>query len=215
MAFRVDVMRDHNEVVYSKPVVGEKTKVSYPQVEQGVVADYTLVMCHFHPPETVLIPSTNDFYNQHRRTVAQTFSRFKIIDVVGMADSEQSVELLLLQQTRQDILPALHRYLYPPSESRASYLDHRDFLKERHNSLIVYRVFERFRRKVVIQTLARLFLGQPDFIEDLIFESEGVSHGDYVRLAKCLPPTYVTILAEELERTGLYRASYKIQKGRW
>lgn len=185
IAFRVYLEQDRDRLNYSEPITGGKYSVPSPIRMAGIYPDggVTLISCHFHPPGTLLIPSYEDLRLLRRYNLYQHVSGVRILDILGLANHED-VELLMLQQT----------------------------FTNKVNNLGGDPVHSSFHAKMLEKTFIRFYPDQSDVVEELVYLCNSASDKNIARAKNLLPTDYAVILAEELERTGLYKASYKSLK---
>lgn len=202
VAFAIFFEALKDRVVLYGPITGTKTSVPSP-VQKAYVQGlghfppegFALLSCHFHPPDSILIPSSSDLSNIQRSDLRQTDVGVRVVDVVALAKGDKNVDYLAMQQTNNNMFRSLYEYL----SDRSLYFE-------------PFTVFSEFRRRMNRFTFNKLFPDQPDFAEDLVFYADGCSQLDFLRLAKLLPPNYCEVFAQELEDTGFYRAHFGQKK---
>lgn len=194
VSFGVFVDPTNNGLIYTEPIIGTERTVSCPTSyarRLGIYprSGYTLISCHFHPPDTVLIHSASDLANLERCNSAQNVS---IVDILAMARPNGDIDLIMLRQMQRGILRAVYNDFEDPNEF-----------------FYPHTIFERFRRNIVERTFSRVLPDQPDFRKELAAYADGCLKEDFVKLSKLLPPDYPSVFVEELELTGFYEALYK------
>ncbi len=151
---------------------------------------HALVSCHFHPPETVLMPSGNDLASSNRHNSRQSNSGIQIVDIVGLALSNGNIDLLLLQQTQADIQRPVYLYLEDPKEFFVPNI-----------------IFDHLLQTAIERTSSQLFPDDDNQAHEFI---SNVNLSDLPKFASKLPANYLDVFIKELEATGFYKASTRV-----
>lgn len=173
------------------PILGSDLSVESPtgyakRVGTYTSASNTLVSCHFHPPDTVLIHSAADLSSLNRHNLGQEVN---IIDVLSMPAQSSDIDMIILRQNQKDLLRSIYNSFDDPSVF-----------------FVPDRIFDRFRRQLLKRTFAGLFPGKSELVDELFAYANGNLQSDFTYLSNMLPADYPQALVKELNETGFYEA---------